>query len=136
MIDQYLFTYGTLAKESVQQKLSGKNDHGVMVDGDHYLDYLNVNYGHEFYPGIKIGILHSCNKQPGYIYVHCALVPLFYWKNSVDIWSDCVCVEHPRASAILHFEKGFKGFSVKNKKLFLVNPTSLDNASVRVEGAG
>ena len=41
-----------------------------------------------------------------------------------------MCVEHPRASAILHFEKGFKGFSVKNKKLFLVNPTSLDNVSV------
>ena len=33
-------------------------------------------------------------------------------------------------SVILHFEKGFRGFSVKNKKLFLVNPTSLDNAIV------
>ena len=30
------------------------------------------------------------------------------------------------SAGFMHSEKGFRGFSVKNEKLFLVNPTSLE----------
>eukprot|EP01083_Nonionella_stella_P005646 16324_1 len=35
----------------------------------HYLEYLNINCGHEFYPGVPLRILHFCNASPVYIYL-------------------------------------------------------------------
>ena len=53
---------------TVSDRESGPSFH-CMVDGDCYLEYLNVNCGHEFFPEVSVGILHSFNEQPFYIYL-------------------------------------------------------------------
>merc|ERR1712154_516681 len=55
--------------DSVRRKIEKVPNHGLVVDGDYYLEYMNINCGHEFFPTVNVGLLHSCNQQPGFIYL-------------------------------------------------------------------
>ena len=40
-----------------------------ILDKEHFLEYFNVNCGHEFFPTVNVEFIHFFNEQPGYIYI-------------------------------------------------------------------
>ena len=64
------------------------------------------------------------------MYYTSLLFPLYIVSSALTVRSPGTLIT---ASRVL-LSKGFKGFSVKNEKLFVVNPTSLDNVSVIEKG--
>eukprot|EP00483_Globobulimina_turgida_P010918 UN10939 len=52
-----------------EKKKSHHSTFHCLVDKDYYLEYMNINCSHEFYPTVPIPFMHYCNKSPAYIYL-------------------------------------------------------------------
>ena len=54
--------------ESIKNGKQPKIIH-IKPDNSKYLEYMNVNCGHEFFKDIKLNFFHFCNDKPWYIYI-------------------------------------------------------------------
>eukprot|EP01084_Bolivina_argentea_P206922 353153_1 len=55
--------------KSNKTKHTGSFNCMVDYNNEYYLEYFNVNCGHEFYPTVSIGFLHTMNSSPIYVYL-------------------------------------------------------------------